>query len=111
MISRVPAVTYAVSLARARRYHTPLGAVSVHHVTPGFFKVKGRISRQLAPLMSRPTRKIAGSIYHRHVTGELPGPETIPAGKSLLFGRTAEAHLEPPSFGPLPCSDPGTLAA
>ena len=37
MISQVPAVTYAVSLARTRRFTTPLGTVSVHHVQPSFF--------------------------------------------------------------------------
>jgi predicted transcriptional regulator of viral defense system len=37
MISQVPAVTYAVTLARTRRFATPLGTVSVHHVQPGFF--------------------------------------------------------------------------
>ncbi len=37
MISQVPAVTYAVSLARTRRYATPLGTVSIHHVQPSFF--------------------------------------------------------------------------
>jgi len=37
MIDQVPAVTYAVSLARTRRYTTPLGTVSIHHVEPGFF--------------------------------------------------------------------------
>jgi len=37
MISQVPAVTYAVSLARTRRFVTPLGTVSVHHVDPTFF--------------------------------------------------------------------------
>ncbi|RPJ82013.1 MAG: hypothetical protein EHM13_09570 [Acidobacteria bacterium] len=37
MISQVPAVTYAVSLARTRRFSTPLGTVSVHHVQPSFF--------------------------------------------------------------------------
>jgi len=37
MISQVPAITYAVSLARARQYTTPLGVVSIHHVAPGFF--------------------------------------------------------------------------
>jgi predicted transcriptional regulator of viral defense system len=37
MISQVPAVTYAVSLARTRRFVTPLGTVSVHHVQPSFF--------------------------------------------------------------------------
>lgn len=37
MISQIPAATYAVSLARTRRYRTPLGEVSVHHVAPAFF--------------------------------------------------------------------------
>lgn len=37
MISQVPSVTYAVSLARTRRFTTPLGTVSIHHVQPPFF--------------------------------------------------------------------------
>ena len=37
MILQVPSMTYAVSLARTRRFRTPLGTVSVHHVQPGFF--------------------------------------------------------------------------
>jgi len=37
MIEQVPPVTYAVSLARTRRFTTPLGAVSIHHVDPLFF--------------------------------------------------------------------------
>ena len=37
MISQVPAITYAVSLARTRRFATPLGTVSLHHVQPAFF--------------------------------------------------------------------------
>ncbi len=37
MISQVPAVTYAVTLARTRRFVTPLGTVSLHHVRPTFF--------------------------------------------------------------------------
>jgi predicted transcriptional regulator of viral defense system len=37
MISQIPAVTYAVSLARTRRYDTPIGTVSIHHVEPEFF--------------------------------------------------------------------------
>ena len=37
MISQMPAVTYAVSLARTRRFTTPLGTVSVHHVQSAFF--------------------------------------------------------------------------
>lgn len=37
MIEQVPAVTSAVSLARTRRFSTPLGTVSIHHVDPAFF--------------------------------------------------------------------------
>jgi predicted transcriptional regulator of viral defense system len=37
MISQVPVVTYAVSLARTRRFTTPMGTVSIHHVQPSFF--------------------------------------------------------------------------
>jgi predicted transcriptional regulator of viral defense system len=37
MISQIPASIYAVSLARTRRYTTPLAVVSIHHVAPDFF--------------------------------------------------------------------------
>jgi len=37
LISQMPSVTYAVSLSRTRRFKTPLGTVSVHHVAPAFF--------------------------------------------------------------------------
>jgi len=37
MISQVPSVTYAVSIARTRTYVTALGTVSVHHIDPSFF--------------------------------------------------------------------------
>ena len=37
MISQMPSVTYAISLARTQRFESPLGAVSVHHVHPSFF--------------------------------------------------------------------------
>lgn len=37
MISQIPVVTYAVSLGRTRRFETPLGTVSIHHVHPSFF--------------------------------------------------------------------------
>ncbi len=37
MISQIPSVLYAVSVARTRTYATALGTVSVHHVDPSFF--------------------------------------------------------------------------
>ena len=37
MISQIPSVLYAVSLARTKTYKTALGTVSVHHIDPSFF--------------------------------------------------------------------------
>lgn len=37
MISQIPAITYAVSIGRTRRYETNLGTVSIHHIHPSFF--------------------------------------------------------------------------
>jgi len=37
MISQIPAMIYAVSIARTRTFRTVLGTVSVHHVDPSFF--------------------------------------------------------------------------
>jgi predicted transcriptional regulator of viral defense system len=37
MISQIPTSVYAVSLARTRRYVTPLGVVSIHHIASDFF--------------------------------------------------------------------------
>ncbi len=37
MISQIPSVVYAVSLARTQRRQTPLGTYSIHHVEPSFF--------------------------------------------------------------------------
>jgi predicted transcriptional regulator of viral defense system len=37
LISQIPAITYAVSIARTRRYQTPVGTFSIHHVAPDFF--------------------------------------------------------------------------
>ena len=37
MISQIPVPVYAVSLARTRRYITPVGVISIHHVAPDFF--------------------------------------------------------------------------
>src|SRR5438309_1292537 len=37
MISQIPAVIYAVSLARTRRYDTPIGTISIHHIESEFF--------------------------------------------------------------------------
>jgi predicted transcriptional regulator of viral defense system len=37
MISQIPNIIYAVSLARTYLYKTPIASVSVHHIQPSFF--------------------------------------------------------------------------
>lgn len=37
LISQIPVVVYAVSLARTRRFQTPVGVFSIHHINPDFF--------------------------------------------------------------------------
>jgi len=37
MITQIPAVIYAVSIARTKKFVTPLGTISIHHVHPSFF--------------------------------------------------------------------------
>jgi predicted transcriptional regulator of viral defense system len=37
MVSQIPSVTYTVSLARTRRYSTPYGVISIHHIDASFF--------------------------------------------------------------------------
>ena len=50
MISQIPAVTYAVSIARTKRYKTSLGAVSIHHVHPSFFFGFEAVGRSIAKI-------------------------------------------------------------
>lgn len=37
LISQMPVVTYAITLARTQRYETSLGVFSLHHINPEFF--------------------------------------------------------------------------
>lgn len=37
MISQIPNIIYAVSIARTRSYKTPMANVSIHHIQPSFF--------------------------------------------------------------------------
>jgi len=50
MISQIPAITYAVSIGRAKKYETPLGVVSIHHVHPSFFFGFESIGRDIAKM-------------------------------------------------------------
>lgn len=37
IISQIPSVIYAVTIARTRRYHTTIGTYSMHHINPDLF--------------------------------------------------------------------------
>ncbi len=37
MISQIPSIIYAVSIARSRNYNTQLGSYSIHHIQPQLF--------------------------------------------------------------------------
>ena len=37
MISQIPSITYAITLARTARFTTPVGEFSLHRIDPGFF--------------------------------------------------------------------------
>ena len=62
MIAQIPAVTYAVSLARTRRFTTPLGTVSIHHVTPSFFFGFDPAGPQGAPIAT-PEKALVDFLY------------------------------------------------
>jgi predicted transcriptional regulator of viral defense system len=62
MVSQIPAVTYVVSLARTRRYQTPVGTFSIHHVAPDFFfgyelDITGRVK------IASPEKALADTFY------------------------------------------------
>jgi hypothetical protein len=52
MISQIPAITYAVSIGRTKKYKTPLGVVSIHHVNPHFFFGYKSIGKDIAKMAS-----------------------------------------------------------
>lgn len=70
MVSQIPAVTYAVSLARTRRFDTPLGVVSVHHVAPGFFFGFEPTGPQGA-LVATPEKALLDFLYLRPARSQL----------------------------------------
>ena len=98
MISQVPAVTYAVSLARTRRYRTPLGVVSIHHVSPGFFFGFAEAGRQGA-LIASPEKALVDFLYlapaRSMIFRALPEVE-LPRGFSVSRARTMTERIEFP---------------
>jgi len=62
MISQIPVITYAISISRTRRYETPLGMVSVHHVQPSFFFGFESIGKGIAK-MATPEKALLDFLY------------------------------------------------
>jgi predicted transcriptional regulator of viral defense system len=62
MISQIPAIIYAVSISRTKRYETPLGVVSIHHVNPLFFFGFESMGRGIAK-MATPEKALIDFLY------------------------------------------------
>ena len=99
MISQVPAVTYAVTLARTRRFVTPLGTVSLHHVQPAFFfgyedagRAGGRLATAEKALVDFLYLTPARSRLFRALP-ELEWPKTF----TRSVARSIVGRIEPPS--------------
>lgn len=99
MVSQVPALTYAVTLARSRRLVTPLGTVSLHHVRPSFFfgyEERGRAGGRLAT----PEKALVDFLYLAPTRSrlfralpELEWPKAFKAG----VARDVASRIEPAS--------------
>jgi len=98
MISQVPVVTYAVSLARARRFSTPLGTISVHHVAPSFF-FGYEDTGQTGVLMASPEKALVDFLYlgpaRSKLFRALPEVE-LPRGFSARRARAITERIEFP---------------
>jgi predicted transcriptional regulator of viral defense system len=99
MISQVPAVTYAVTLARTRRLVTPLATVSLHHVQPRFFfgyEDAGRKGGRLAT----PEKALVDFLYltpaRSRLFRALPEVEW-PRKFRTSVARSIVGRIEPPS--------------
>ena len=79
MISQIPAVVYAVSLARTKRYRNLIGEFSIHHVKPGFFFGYETLGRSTIK-MALPEKALVDYIY-------------LSLGRSKLFGALPELEL------------------
>jgi len=62
MISQIPVITFAVSISRTKKYETPLGVVSIHHVNPSFFFGFESLGRGIAK-MATPEKALIDFLY------------------------------------------------
>lgn len=81
MISQIPSVTYAISLARTKRHTTPLGVVSIHHIHPDLF-FGFEIHLKTGVQIASPEKALFDVLY-------------LGTTKSNLFGILPELELSP----------------
>ncbi len=62
MVSQIPMIIYAISLARTKKYKTPLGIISVHHVQPEFFFGFKAIGKHRIK-MATPEKALVDTLY------------------------------------------------
>lgn len=63
MISQIPSVIYAVSLARTRQYHTPFGTISIHHISSDFFMEYTVLDSQTNIKIATPEKALLDLFY------------------------------------------------
>ena len=83
MISQIPEVIYCVSLARTRRYMTPLATISVHHIPGSFFFGYEEMGEQHLKI-ALPEKALLDILY-------------LSQARSRLFAALPEVEL-PPQF-------------
>lgn len=79
MIDQIPSVVYAISLARTRRFQTPLGDVGIYHVAPSFF-FGFEFEERSGVAMATPEKALLDFLY-------------LGCGKTSLFKALPEIEL------------------
>lgn len=82
MISQIPQVIYAVTVAKTRRWSTPLGVISLHQVAPDFFFGHEPLADGVQ--IAIPEKALLDVLY-------------LSPNRSRLFARLPEVEL-PPNF-------------
>lgn len=88
MIEQIPQVVYAVSLARTKRFDTPLGTISIHHIAPDFY-FGYTVLEEKDVKIAVPEKALLDFLY-------------LSPTKSGWFAATPELEL-PPQFDPKLC--------
>jgi len=70
MISQIPAVIYAISIARTKRYKTAIGTVSIHHVHPSFFFGFEGVGKGIVKI-AKPEKALVDFFYLRPAKSKL----------------------------------------